>query len=117
MLLQLDGRATRRIQLTFSIRLLMTKCRNLPHSSLPGSSYASDYNFPETPETPETADSAHPISKIPAISNQKQKKMKQNSLLYQHAYRRLLFILSLICITGAVFGQGRQITGKVVTNE
>ena len=86
----------------------MTKCRNLPHSYLPGLVYASDYNLP---------DPAHSISKIPAISNQKQLKMKQNSLLYQHAYRRLFFILSLICITGAVSGQGRQITGKVVTNE
>ncbi|WP_188929192.1 SusC/RagA family TonB-linked outer membrane protein [Puia dinghuensis] len=43
--------------------------------------------------------------------------MKRDSLLYQHAYRRLTFLLSLICITGALFGQGRQITGKVVENE
>ena len=51
-----------------------------------------------------------------AIRNIKPKKMKKNSLLYQHAYRGI-FILSLICLTGAVFGQGRQITGKVVGNE
>ncbi|HEV9037608.1 MAG TPA: SusC/RagA family TonB-linked outer membrane protein, partial [Puia sp.] len=43
--------------------------------------------------------------------------MNQNSLLYPNAYRRLLVILSLVCFSGAVFGQSRQITGKVVGNE
>jgi TonB-linked SusC/RagA family outer membrane protein len=43
--------------------------------------------------------------------------MNQNSLLYPNAFRRLLVILSLICFTGAVFGQTRQITGKVVGND
>src|SRR6185437_7176997 len=52
-----------------------------------------------------------------AITNFKQKKMNQNSLLYPNAYRRLLVILSLVCFSGAVFGQSRQITGKVVGNE
>ena len=43
--------------------------------------------------------------------------MKKNSLLNPNAYRRLLAILSLVCFTGVVFGQSRQVTGKVVGNE
>ncbi len=56
------------------------------------------------------------VNTLTTITNIKPKKMKRNSLLYQHALRGI-FVLSLICLTGAVFGQGRQITGKVVANE
>ena len=35
----MDGRATCRIHLTCSIRLLMTKCRNLLYNALPGLVY------------------------------------------------------------------------------
>jgi len=41
----MEGGATRRIHMAFSIRLLMTRSRNLPQSCLPGLVYASDYNF------------------------------------------------------------------------
>jgi TonB-linked SusC/RagA family outer membrane protein len=43
--------------------------------------------------------------------------MKENALLSPNACRRLIFMLSLICITGAVFAQGKHITGKVVGND
>jgi TonB-linked SusC/RagA family outer membrane protein len=32
-------------------------------------------------------------------------------------YKRLIFILSLVCLTGVLFGQQRPVTGKVVGNE
>ncbi len=83
----------------------MTKCSHLPQSRLPGIAHAPDYIF------------AAALERIPANSNQKQYKMRQNSLLYQKACRRFIVILSLICFAGAAIGQGRRITGKVVTNE
>ncbi len=43
--------------------------------------------------------------------------MKKNALLFPHACRRLIFILSLICFSGVLFGQQRQITGKVVASD
>ena len=43
--------------------------------------------------------------------------MMKNSLLYPNAYGRLIVLLLLICCTGAVFGQTRQVTGKVLRNE
>ncbi|HEX3933419.1 MAG TPA: carboxypeptidase-like regulatory domain-containing protein, partial [Puia sp.] len=43
--------------------------------------------------------------------------MKKNALLFPHACRRLMFLLSLTCLTGVLFGQQRQITGKVLAND
>jgi len=43
--------------------------------------------------------------------------MKKNSLLYQHAFRSVVLILSMIFFSGIVFSQDRQITGRVVASE
>jgi TonB-linked SusC/RagA family outer membrane protein len=45
------------------------------------------------------------------------KKMMKNSLSYQKVYRRLICILSLVCCTGVLLAQQRQVTGKVVGSE
>src|SRR5215467_1805487 len=51
------------------------------------------------------------------IGNLKQNTMKKSSLFYEIVNSRSVLVLLLICINSALFGQNRQITGKVVANE
>ena len=51
------------------------------------------------------------------FGNLKQNTMKKNLLLYKIINSRLILMLILICFTSALFGQNRQVTGKVAANE
>jgi TonB-linked SusC/RagA family outer membrane protein len=93
----------------------MTKLPSFWQIPFSESIYASDYNFPDA--LPNVYKSNSYTAGDRLIRNHKQTQMMKNSVLKRPLYRRGLFLLSMLLLSGVLFGQGQPIKGRVASSE